>query len=69
MWSLAPATLGLEGLWNHVSSAALSNKAYTWLCSYIFALMQQGNMGAWQPVISEAFYDPSIFKLYTDASC
>ncbi len=52
-----------------MSSAALSNKAYTWLHSSIFVLMQQGTMGAWQPMISEASYDPSIFKLYMDASC
>jgi hypothetical protein len=68
-WSLAPATLGLEWLRNHVCSSASSNKAYTWLRSSIFALTQQGTMGAWQPAISEAFYDPATFKLYTDASC
>jgi hypothetical protein len=39
-----------------MESCALSNKAYNWLRSSIFALMQQGTMGAWQPAISEAFF-------------
>jgi hypothetical protein len=52
-----------------MSLTASSNKAYTLLHSSLFAMMQQGTMGTWQPVISDAFYHPSIFKCYTDASC
>jgi hypothetical protein len=54
-WSLALGVLGIEWMRNHVSSTASHSKAYTWLRSSIFALMQHGTMGAWQPDISKAF--------------
>jgi hypothetical protein len=68
-WSLATGILGIEWMQNHVLSTASHSKAYTWLWTLIFALMQHGTMEAWQPDISKVFFDASIFKLFTDTSC
>jgi hypothetical protein len=31
--------------------------------------MQHGSMGAWQPDISNSFFEASIFKLFINAGC
>jgi hypothetical protein len=61
--------LGLEWMQHHISLSALHSKAYTWLRSLIHALMQHDLMGAWQPNISDSFFEALVFKLFTNAAC